>query len=112
MPSSVVPSDCSFACVRALGGVAVVGSLLVGPVVLRLVFGPDFTLTNKDLALLAASSTALMAAQALGQGLIARSAYRGVVAGWLAGVVAFFVVVFAVLALLLRAERSRPRAGR
>jgi hypothetical protein len=68
------------------------------------VFGPDFTLTSKDLALLAASSTALMAAQALGQGLIARSAYRGVVAGWLAGVVAFFVVVFAVQPLLLRVE--------
>jgi O-antigen/teichoic acid export membrane protein len=90
--------------VAALGGTAIVGSLLVGPTVLRLVFGPDFTLSNKDLALLAASSTALMAAQALGQGLIARSAYRGVVAGWLAGVVAFFAVVFAVHPLLLRVE--------
>ena len=92
--------------VAVLGGVAVVGSLLVGPAVLRLVFGPDFTLTNKDLALLAASSAALMAAQALGQGLIARSAYRGVVAGWLAGVVAFFVVVFADATLCCCASSS------
>ncbi|MEO8899583.1 MAG: hypothetical protein ABI352_04335 [Candidatus Dormibacter sp.] len=90
--------------VAVLGVLAVAGSLLVGPAVLRLVFGPDFTLTNKDLALLAASSTTLMAAQALGQGLIARSAYRGVVAGWLAGVVGFFVMVFAVHPLLLRVE--------
>jgi O-antigen/teichoic acid export membrane protein len=90
--------------VAALGAAAIVGSLLVGPAVLRLVFGPDFTLTSRDLALLAASSAALMAAQALGQGLIARSAYRGVVAGWVTAVGAFFIVVFAVHPLLLRVE--------
>ena len=45
-----------------------------------------------------------MAAQALGQGLIAKSSYRGVVGGWLAGVAAFFAVVFAVQPLLLRVE--------
>jgi O-antigen/teichoic acid export membrane protein len=90
--------------VAALGVATIIGSLLVGPPVLRLVFGPDFTLTSRDLALLAASSTALMAAQALGQGLIARSAYGGVVAGWVAAVVVFFIVVFAVHGLLLRVE--------
>ena len=90
--------------VGGLGALAVLGSLLVGTVVLRLVFGPDFTLSSRDLALLAASCTALMAAQALGQGLIASSRYRGVVAGWLAGVFAFFVVVVLVHPLLLRVE--------
>lgn len=90
--------------VGALGGATILGSLLVGPAVLRLVFGPDFTLTSRDLALLAASSTALMAAQALGQGLIARSSYGGVVAGWLTAVAAFFLVVLAVHPLLLRVE--------
>jgi O-antigen/teichoic acid export membrane protein len=90
--------------VGGLGAAAVVGSLVVGTVVLRLVFGPDFTLTSRDLALLAASCTALMAAQALGQGLIASSRYRGVVAGWMAGVVGFFAVVVAVQPLLLRVE--------
>ena len=45
-----------------------------------------------------------MAAQALGQGLIARSDYRGVVAGWLGGVAAFFIVVVLVRPLLLRVE--------
>ncbi len=90
--------------VAALGAIAIVGAFLVGPSVLRLVFGPNFELSRQDLALLAASSASLMAAQALGQGLIAKSSYRGVVAGWLVGVAAFFVVVFAVQPLLLRVE--------
>lgn len=90
--------------VAVLGLVATAGAFALGPSVLRLVFGPNFLLSRQDLALLAASSTSLMAAQALGQGLIARSNYRGVVAGWLAGVVAFFAVVFAVQPLLLRVE--------
>lgn len=90
--------------VGVLGGAAVVGSLVVGPAVLRLVFGPDSTLTSRDLALLAAACTTLMAAQALGQGLIAAAGYRGVVAGWLAGVGGFFAVVLVVHPLLLRVE--------
>jgi O-antigen/teichoic acid export membrane protein len=90
--------------VAVLGVVATAGAFVLGPTVLRLVFGPNFMLSRADLALLAASSTALMAGQALGQGLIARSNYRGVVAGWLAGVVVFLAVVAAVHPLLLRVE--------
>jgi O-antigen/teichoic acid export membrane protein len=90
--------------VGALGGIAIVGAFVLGPTVLRLVFGPNFLLSRQDLALLAASCTALMAGQALGQGLIASSNYRGVVAGWLVGVAVFFAVVFAVQPLLLRVE--------
>ena len=90
--------------VGVLGAVATAGAWVLGPTVLRLVFGPSFSLSGRDLALLAASCTALMAAQALGQGLIARSDYRGVVTGWLAGVAAFVAVVLAVHPLLLRVE--------
>jgi O-antigen/teichoic acid export membrane protein len=90
--------------VAALGAVAIAGVLVLGPTLLRLVFGPNFLLSRQDLALLAASCVALMAAQALGQGLIARASYRGVVAGWLVGVAAFFAVVVAVHPLLLRVE--------
>jgi O-antigen/teichoic acid export membrane protein len=90
--------------VAALGAIAILGAFLFGPSVLHLVFGPNFELSRQDLALLAASSASLMAAQALGQGLIAKSSYRGVVGGWLAGVAAFFAVVFAVQPLLLRVE--------
>ncbi len=90
--------------VGALGVLATAGAFVLGPAVLRLVFGPAFQLTRVDLALLAASCTTLMAAQALGQGLIARSRYHGVVAGWLCGVAVFFAVVVAVRPLLLRVE--------
>ena len=90
--------------VGALGGIAIVGAFVLGPTVLRLVFGPNFLLSRQDLALLAASCTALMAGQALGQGLIASSNYRAVVAGWLVGVAVFFAMVFAVQPLLLRVE--------
>ena len=97
--------------VLAMGGVAIAGSIVVGPQVLRLVFGQDFTLTSRDLAVLAASCTVLMAAQALGQGLIATSRYRAVVTGWLAGVAAFWVVVVAVQPLLLRVELAILAGG-
>ncbi len=97
--------------VAVLGVVAIAGAFLLGPAVLRLVFGPNFMLSREDLALLAASSATLMAAQALGQGLIARSQYRGVVAGWMAGVAAFFAVVLAVHPLLLRVELGLTVGG-
>jgi O-antigen/teichoic acid export membrane protein len=97
--------------VAVLGVVAIAGAFVLGPAVLRLVFGPNFLLSREDLALLAASSATLMAAQALGQGLIARSQYRGVVAGWMAGVAAFFAVVLAVHPLLLRVELGLTVGG-
>ncbi len=97
--------------VGALGVLATAGAFVLGPTVLRLVFGPAFTLTRADLALLAASSTTLMASQALGQGLIARSRYRGVVSGWLAGVAVFFAVVLVVQPLLLRVELGLVSGG-
>jgi O-antigen/teichoic acid export membrane protein len=90
--------------VAVLGAAATAGAFVLGPTVLRLVFGPNFSLSGRDLAVLAASCTALMAAQALAQGLIARSSYRGVVGGWLSGVATFFLVVLLVHPLLLRVE--------
>lgn len=97
--------------VAALGAVAIAGAFVLGPTVLRLVFGPNFSLSSRDLGLLAAACTVLMAAQALSQGLIARSNYRGVVAGWLAGVAAFFLVVLLVRPLLLRVELGLVGGG-
>jgi O-antigen/teichoic acid export membrane protein len=97
--------------VAVLGAVAIAGAFVLGPAVLRLVFGPNFSLSSRDLAVLAASCTALMAAQALAQGLIARSNYRGVVVGWLAGVATFFLVVLLVPALLLRVELGLLAGG-
>ncbi|HWF58510.1 MAG TPA: hypothetical protein VG520_09165 [Candidatus Dormibacteraeota bacterium] len=97
--------------VAALGTAATAGAFVLGPTVLRLVFGPNFDLSGRDLAVLAATCTALMAAQALAYGLIARSRYRGVVAGWLSGVAVFFAVVLLVHALLLRVELGLLAGG-
>jgi O-antigen/teichoic acid export membrane protein len=97
--------------VAVLGGAAIVAAFALGPVVLRIVFGPAYLLDGQDLALLAASCTVLMAGQALAQGLIAGAHYRGVVGGWLSGVVVFFAVIIAVHPLLLRVELALVCGG-
>lgn len=97
--------------VAALGAVAIAGSFVLGPTLLRLVFGPAYLLSGRDLALLAASCAALMAAQVLAQGLIAGARYRGVVAGWTSGVVVFFAVIAAVQPLLVRVELALVGGG-
>ena len=97
--------------VAVLGVIAVVGSYVVGPTLLRIVFGSSSVLGSRDLALLAASCAALMAAQALAQGLIAGSHYWGVVVGWLSGVVVFFAVIAVVHPLLLRVELALACGG-
>jgi O-antigen/teichoic acid export membrane protein len=97
--------------VAVLGIAAIAGATILGPTLLRLVFGPNFALSSRDLALLAASCTTLMAAQALGQGLIARSNYGGLVAGWLSGVAGFFAVILLVQPLLLRVELGLVGGG-
>jgi O-antigen/teichoic acid export membrane protein len=97
--------------VAVLGALATAGAFVLGPTVLRLVFGPNFSLSGRDMAVLAATCSALMAAQALAYGLIARSSYRGVMAGWLAGVAVFFAVVLVVHPLLLRVELGLLTGG-
>ncbi|MHB8717864.1 MAG: polysaccharide biosynthesis protein [Candidatus Dormibacteria bacterium] len=97
--------------VGAIGVVGVAGAYVAGPTALRLIFGPEFNLAGRDLALLAASCTALMAAQALAQGMIAGSHYWGVVTGWLTGVAVFFAVIVVVHPLLLRVELALACGG-
>lgn len=97
--------------VAILGGAAIAASFAFGPAILHIVFGPAYLLSGRDLALLAASCTVLMAAQALAQGLIAGAQYRGVVAGWLSGVLVFFAVLVAVHPLLLRVELALVCGG-
>lgn len=95
---------------RLLGAVAALGILgtlvafLIGPPVIRLLFGPDFDLTRRDLALLAAGSASIMLATALGQSLIALSSQRRVAIGWFLGVVAFVTFVALGNDLFLRVE--------
>ena len=97
--------------VGVLGALSISGAFALGPLALRLVFGPAFRLTRVDLAILAAGCTALMTAQALGQGLIARCRFGAVVAGWMCGVAVFFGLVFALHPLLLRVEVALAGGG-
>lgn len=90
--------------VAGLGGLAVAGAFALGPPALHLVFGPAFDLGRADLAILAAVCTALMAAQALGQALIAQRRYRWALGGWLVAVVAFVATVAGLSPLILRVE--------
>lgn len=92
------------AAVGALGLVGTVAAFLVGPPIIRLLFGPDFDLTRRDLALLAAGSASIMLATALGQSLIALSSQRRVAFGWFLGVVSFLTFVALGNDLFLRVE--------
>ncbi|MCB1013790.1 MAG: hypothetical protein KDB10_01545 [Acidimicrobiales bacterium] len=92
------------AAVAALGALGTVAAFLVGPPIIRLLFGPDFDLTRRDLALLAAGSASIMLATALGQSLIALSSQRRVALGWFLGVVAFLTFVALGNDLFLRVE--------
>lgn len=77
--------------VGAIGLAGVVGAGLLGPILIRILFGDDYALDGVDLVMLAISSAAFMLAVALGQALIALEGQSQVALGWLAGVVAFFV---------------------
>jgi len=90
--------------VAVIGGLAIVGALIAGPLAVRVLFGSEFKLSRLDLTYLAAGSAAYMLSLALAQALIALSAYARVAAAWAVGVVVFFIVTFAVSGLLFRVE--------
>jgi O-antigen/teichoic acid export membrane protein len=90
--------------VTAIAVAGVVGAFVLGPLIIRILFGQDFLIGRVDLALLAASSGAFMLAVALGQALIALSGQSRVAVGWLLGVITFLVVTALGNDLLLRVE--------
>lgn len=90
--------------VSAISMAGVIGAALAGPEILRLLFGPEFDLSRRDLVLLAAGNSALMFSLALGQALLALSAHGLAVLGWFVGVMGFFVGLLFSDDLLLRAE--------
>jgi len=86
-----------------LGGVAALGSYLVGPFVVQTMFDDD--VDHRTLGLLGLSCAAYMLALALGQAVIALSGHRLVAVSWGAGVAAFvFVSAFAADDVFLRVE--------
>jgi O-antigen/teichoic acid export membrane protein len=87
-----------------LGLVGTVGAFLLGPWAVRLLFGAGSQLGGRDLGLLELSCTGFMLAIAVGQALISLHGYRAVALGWLAGAVAFAIVVLTGSELFLRVE--------
>lgn len=70
----------------ALVGVA--GAAVVGPQVVRLLFGAEFELSHRTMGLLALGSGAFMVASLLSQAAIALGGHRNMALGWLVGMAA------------------------
>jgi O-antigen/teichoic acid export membrane protein len=64
-----------------------VGIVLLGPWLLRVAFGADFTLSGGVLALMGVSVGLFLTAVVLGQGVLALGDHRWLSAGWLLGLV-------------------------
>src|SRR5690606_13105121 len=90
--------------VGGIGAIATLGAWTVGPFVLTTLFGDEYQLGHRDLALLALSSALFMAAVALGQSLIALSSQTNLALAWAAGIVAFAGVTALGNDLFLRVE--------
>jgi O-antigen/teichoic acid export membrane protein len=90
--------------VSALGVAAIVGAFLIGPLVVRILFGPDYDLGRRNLTMLAASSALYMVAITMSQAIIALHGHARVAIGWAVGVVVFVVVTALGNDLLLRVE--------
>jgi len=90
-----------------IGGLVVVGvagAAVLGPFVVETLFGEDFAVTGRDMALLALSSGVFMAGLALAQGLIAIGGQTPTALGWLAGVAVFPIVLLFGSDVFLRVE--------
>ncbi|MFZ4584514.1 MAG: hypothetical protein ACOYNI_04725 [Acidimicrobiia bacterium] len=90
-----------------IGGLVVVctaGAFVLGPFVVRLLFGPGFVVSNTTMALLAAASAVYVLASAQTGALIAIGGHRATAIGWGVACAAFAVVVAVVPGLYLRVE--------
>ncbi|MDP1819352.1 MAG: hypothetical protein Q8K58_05585 [Acidimicrobiales bacterium] len=77
----------------ALGAVGTAGAAVLGPMAVRILFGSEYEIGSRTMAMLAASSAAYMIATAVAQANIALSAHARTACAWGAGVVAFVVTV-------------------
>jgi O-antigen/teichoic acid export membrane protein len=90
--------------VIAIGVLGVVGAFVLGPFVVEILF--DAQMGHVDMALLAAGTGFYIVATSLAQALIALEGQNKMAIGWLAGFVAFFVVLVFDHDLLRRIELS------
>jgi O-antigen/teichoic acid export membrane protein len=87
-----------------VGIIGVVLSFTVGHAAGQLLFGSQFTPSNRDLGLLAIGSAAYIVATALAQALLALRSYSWAAMSWLTGCVVLVVVVALGNDLFLRSE--------
>jgi O-antigen/teichoic acid export membrane protein len=92
--------------VLGVGIVGVVGGFAAGHAVGQLLFGDKFTLSNRDVGLLALGSGAFILALTLAQALIALRSYAAATWSWVLGAVGCVVGVFTASELILRSELS------
>ncbi len=90
--------------VLGLGGLAIALCALLGTTVVDVAFGEGFAVERRDMVLLASSSAVLMVALSLAQALIACRAQGRMALAWVAGLVAFPMVVALGDDLFLRVE--------
>jgi O-antigen/teichoic acid export membrane protein len=95
----------------ALGLAGVVGAGLLGPEVLRLLFGPDFALPRADLAWLAVSTAVYMLALTFQPAVIALDEHRANALAWLAGLAAFVACLALPGGVLRRVELALTVGG-
>lgn len=92
------------AVVVTIGGLGTLAAAIVGPTVVRLMFGDDYAVDGPDLALLALAMGLFMVAVSLGQALIALSGQVWVAVGWATGAVLFVVATAMGSDLFFRVE--------
>ena len=92
--------------IAGVGLIATIGSAIVGPELMRLLFGSKFRLSERLLVELAIANSVYMLAVVLGQALVALRQYRTTAIGWGSGVVAFIAVVAGPGSILHRATNG------
>lgn len=95
----------------ALGAAGVVGAGLLGPWVLRLLFGADFSLPRTDLVWLAVSTAVYMVALTFQPAVIALGEHRTNALAWLAGLATFAGCLALPVDLLRRVELALTLGG-
>jgi O-antigen/teichoic acid export membrane protein len=87
-----------------LGVSGVIGALVLGPEVLRLLFGPEFDLARVDLAALALGTAVYMLALVLQPAVIALDRHRANALAWVIGLAVFLVALVLPLGVFVRVE--------
>lgn len=94
------------AAMAALGGLSVLGSVLLGPWLMQLLFATQDPLGRIDFLLLSTATALFIVANVAGQSLVALDRHGDQLAGWLAGLVVTMAVLLLGHGLLARIEWS------